>query len=74
LNGSPVTFAIQAERAAKRVSYAGFYGPIVGFVVNYSPDRAVQFDLDGKPLETLSKAYGPVGIQIVVGHRVKSIL
>jgi hypothetical protein len=33
------------------------FGRPVGFVVNYSPDHAVCFDLDGNALEVLSKAH-----------------
>jgi hypothetical protein len=33
------------------------FGRPVGFVVNYSPDHAVSFDLDGHALETLSTAH-----------------
>jgi hypothetical protein len=33
------------------------FGRPIGFVVNYSPDHAVCFDLDGNALEVLSKAH-----------------
>jgi hypothetical protein len=33
------------------------FGRPTGFVVNYSPDRAVKFDLTGKAVENLPKAY-----------------
>jgi transcriptional regulator with XRE-family HTH domain len=69
LRRAPLTLAVQARMAAKRVRYAGFYGPIVGFVVNYSPDRAVQFDLDGKPEESLPMAYRPRQIRILMAGR-----
>jgi hypothetical protein len=69
LRRPPLTFSVQARVAAKRVRYAGFYGAIVGFVVNYSPDRAVQFDLDGKPVECQLTAYMPVQIQTCTGYR-----
>jgi hypothetical protein len=35
------------------------FGRPVGVVVNYMPDRAVRFDLDGKPLVTLPRARRP---------------
>jgi hypothetical protein len=33
------------------------FGMPVGVVVNYSPDHAIRFDLEGMPLEFLGKAY-----------------
>ncbi len=33
------------------------FGRPIGLVVNYSPDRAVRFDLDGNALEILQRAY-----------------
>ena len=32
------------------------YGPVTGFIINYTPDHAVQYDLDGQALETLASA------------------
>jgi len=36
-----------------------FFGSALGFTINYSPDRAVRFDLKGNPVESLSKAIRP---------------
>jgi hypothetical protein len=33
-----------------------FFGATRGIVVNYSPDNAVEYDLEGNMLATLSKA------------------
>jgi len=33
------------------------FGLVTGFVINYIPDHAVRFDLEGNPVETLNKAY-----------------
>jgi hypothetical protein len=33
------------------------FGRPIGLVINYSPDRAVRFDLDGNALEILQRAY-----------------
>ena len=33
------------------------FGQPIGFVVNYSPDYAIRFDLDGMPREFFRKAY-----------------
>ena len=38
------------------IKHIPFFGRAKGFVINYSPDRAVRFDLDGKPLEVLATA------------------
>jgi hypothetical protein len=31
----------------------------MGFIVNYTPDSAVRFDLDGNPVEHFDRAYIP---------------
>jgi len=33
------------------------FGRVTGFVMNYTPDRAVRFDLAGNPMEALEEAY-----------------
>jgi hypothetical protein len=33
------------------------FGRPVGFIVNYSPDRAIRFDLEGNPAERFDRAY-----------------
>lgn len=40
------------------------FGFVTGFVINYSPDQAVRFDLDGKPLAALPAAYRPVEFRL----------
>ena len=32
------------------------FGRIVGLVINYAPNRAIRFDLEGRPLELLPEA------------------
>ena len=32
------------------------YGPVTGFIINYTSDHAVRYDLNGQPLETLASA------------------
>ena len=34
-----------------------FFGYALGFIVNYSPDQAVRYDLKGNAVENLSKAF-----------------
>jgi hypothetical protein len=62
LDQPPVTYICQAiagieEKLAhfKCASLPGFGKP-TGFIVNYSPDHAVRYDLDGNALEILPKA------------------
>jgi hypothetical protein len=33
------------------------FGEPTGTIINYSPDRAVRFDLDGQPVEIFDAAY-----------------
>lgn len=32
------------------------YGPVTGFIINYTPDEAVRYDLEGQTLETRDAA------------------
>jgi hypothetical protein len=80
LSKPAITFVRQAlaalpEKAQKsevdgryRVS---FFGEVLGFIVNYTPDRALRCDLEGRPLEVLPKAYRPGEISLFIrGRRV----
>ena len=51
----PITFVQQTLEHLP--THVPFFGRPVGFVVNYSPDQAVRYDLTGTPVEVLSKAY-----------------
>ena len=53
------TYAAQALSTAQRTPIVPFFGPTTGFVVNYTPDHAVRFNLEGSPIETLTHAYRP---------------
>jgi hypothetical protein len=64
-----VTFAIQAMAVVRKTPVVPFFGPTTGFVVNYSPDRAVRFDLDGNPVEVLPRAYSPADVELQIGRR-----
>ena len=35
------------------------FGKPIGFVINYSPDKAVRFDSTGQPIAVLDKAVRP---------------
>jgi hypothetical protein len=42
---------------------------MTGFVVNYTPDCAVTFGLDGRPRKTLDKAYRVGNCQLLLKGR-----
>jgi len=46
-----------------------FFGTTTGFVVNYTPDHTVRFDLSGNPVELLPRAYTPGVTTISIGAR-----
>ena len=48
-----------AQAIAANPSWAGPFGEVVGFCVNFMPDRAVKYDLAGNVLAVLSKAERP---------------
>ena len=37
--------------------------------MNYTPDRAVRFDLEAKPVECLPRAYSPGEVTLRLGNR-----
>lgn len=63
------TYAAQALSLAQRTPVVQFFGPTTGFVVNYTPDHAVRFDLDGRPVETFSRAYRPGEVTLYLRNR-----
>jgi hypothetical protein len=76
LSMSPITFVEQAVHAlAKRPGdkqgrpIIPFFGLATGFVVNYSPDRAVRFDIRGNAVEVLPQACRVGEIQLSVGDK-----
>ena len=54
---SRITYIQQALKAVKLRSPIRFCGAVVGLIVNYSPDQAVRFDLQGNAVEVLPAAY-----------------
>jgi len=78
VNFEPGTVAIsyleQTLRAVKQRSPIRFYGRALEVIVNYSPDRAVRFSLDGIPLEVLPAAHrlGELTVSIGGGQPVSS--
>jgi hypothetical protein len=60
---APVTFIGQAlvglNKKFSRWNSNGIipaFGKATGFVINYAPDQATEYDLTGKPIQTLNKA------------------
>ena len=64
-----LTFAEQALAAARREGAVLFYGAVTGAIVNYSPDRAVCFDLEGNPVRVYDQAYSPGAVTVSLGRR-----
>jgi hypothetical protein len=69
LSQPPVSYAAQALAVVRTTPVVQFFGATTGFIVNYSPDHAVRFDLDGKPVETLPRAYRPMEVTLTIGRR-----
>jgi hypothetical protein len=64
-----LTYIKQALRAVRQRSPIRFYGHAVGVVVNFSPDEAVRFDLNGEPREVLPRAYEPGQLTVLISGR-----
>lgn len=69
LSEPPVTFAAQALTVVRRTPFVQFFGTTTGFVVNYDPDHAIRFDLDGNPVKVLNRAYRPGEVTLTVGRK-----
>jgi hypothetical protein len=54
---APLSYLGQTLKAARQRSPIMYFGNATGVIVNYSPDHAIRFDLDGTPLEVLSGAH-----------------
>jgi hypothetical protein len=70
----PVSYAGQALAVARKTPFVQYFGRTTGFIVNYSPDHAVRFDLDGNPAETSLRAYRPMDVTVTIGRREVSTL
>ena len=69
LSQPPVTYAAQAHEFAKKTPDTKFFGPTTGFIVNYTPDSAVRFDLQGNPVEHFERAYVPDEVEVFIGKQ-----
>jgi hypothetical protein len=45
------------------------FGRPIAVVVNYSPDRAIQFDLKGNPMLVFDRANRPGDVRFSIGRR-----
>jgi len=64
-----ITYLGQTLRAAKQRSPIRYYGDAVGVVVNYSPDEALRFDLNGYAGEILPAAYRGETLSVLLGGK-----
>jgi hypothetical protein len=63
----PVSFVRQVlDRLPERVPA---FGKAIGFVINYSPDKAVRFDPKGQPIAILDRAVRPGTAVLRLGGR-----
>jgi hypothetical protein len=75
LTKSPVTFVQQALDGlrGKLVRWNSHqiptFGKPVGVIVNYSPGRAVRYDLEGNAVEVLDRAYRLGEVSFSIGKR-----
>jgi hypothetical protein len=64
-----ITYIRQALDQVRRRSPIPFYGRATGVIVNYSPDDAVRFDLQGNAIEILSEVYRPSQLTVSIRGR-----
>jgi hypothetical protein len=69
LNQPPVTYAVQAHEFVAKTPVVPFFGPTTGFVINYTPDSAVSFYLDGNPVKHFDRAYRPGQVEMFIGKQ-----
>jgi hypothetical protein len=52
----------------KKTRYVPWHSARTGFIVSYSRDSAVRFDLDGNPVEYFDRAYRVTGrFELLIG-------
>jgi hypothetical protein len=69
LSQPPITFVPQALAVVRRTPTVPFFGATKGFIVNFTPDNAVEFDTNGAPIQTFEKAFLPGEIEIFIGKQ-----
>jgi len=69
LSQPPVTYALQAHEFVAKTPFVPYHGRTTGFIVNYTPNSAVRFDLDGNPVEHFDRAYIPGQVEVFIGKQ-----
>jgi hypothetical protein len=74
LTAGPASFLKQAldglrEKLARWRGELPAFGRATGIIVNYSPDRAIQFDLSGNSVKVFDRAYRLGTAQLLIGGR-----
>jgi hypothetical protein len=69
LSQPPVTYAVQAREFVAKTPEVPFFGKTTGFIVNFTPDSSVRFDLDGNPVEHFDKSYIPGQVEVFIGKQ-----
>ncbi len=69
LTQPPLTFLYQALGQAKTKKAVPFFDKVIGVIINYTPDRAICFDLNGNPTKLLPKAWHPGRVKLMLGRR-----
>ena len=69
LSQPPVTFAAQALAVVRKTPTITFFGATTGFIVNYTPDRAVAFNNGGDVIACYEKAYHPGEVEFFIGKQ-----
>ena len=78
LTASPVTFVKQSldgvrqRRQRWRGNSLPAFGKMVGFIVNFTPDFAVRYDLEGNAVEQFDRAYRIEEVTLSIGGRAVS--
>ncbi len=69
LSQPPVTYAVQAHDFVAKTPFVPYHGRTTGFIVNYTPDSTVRYDLDGDPVEHFDRAYRPGQAEVFIGKQ-----
>jgi hypothetical protein len=69
LSQPPLSYAPQALAVVRRTPFVKFFGATTGFIVNYTPDHAVRFDVEGRSVETLTRAHRPGEVTLYLSGR-----
>jgi hypothetical protein len=77
LSSSPATFLTQSldglrQRLMRWHGELPAFGRATGLIINYGPDHAIRFDLEGRAVELFNRAYRLGIAQFAIGGRVIS--